>query len=47
VTAGNLRVPPDGCVGFIDFGIVGRVSPVVHAKCYNGAYLLLRLQATC
>ena len=25
---GNLLVLPDGRVGFIDFGIVGRVSPV-------------------
>ena len=26
--AGNLLVLPDGRVGFIDFGIVGRISPV-------------------
>lgn len=25
---GNLLVLPDGRVGFIDFGIVGRISPV-------------------
>lgn len=28
VHAGNLLVLPDGTVGFLDFGIVGRVSPV-------------------
>lgn len=28
VHAGNLLVLPDGRVGFIDFGIVGRISPV-------------------
>lgn len=26
--AGNLLVLPDGRVGFIDFGIVGRITPV-------------------
>ncbi len=29
VHAGNLLVLPDGRVGFIDFGIVGRISPAV------------------
>eukprot|EP00667_Euglena_gracilis_P004648 EG_transcript_4670 len=28
VHAGNLLVLPDGRVGFIDFGIVGRISPI-------------------
>lgn len=28
VHAGNLLVLPDGRVGFIDFGIVGKISPV-------------------
>eukprot|EP00879_Flechtneria_rotunda_P019287 GHRR01020255.1.p1 GENE.GHRR01020255.1~~GHRR01020255.1.p1 ORF type:complete len:220 (+),score=78.85 GHRR01020255.1:487-1146(+) len=28
LAAGNLLVLPDGRVGFIDFGIVGRISPV-------------------
>lgn len=31
--AGNLLVLSDGRVGFIDFGIVGRVSPVTWAAC--------------
>lgn len=26
--AGNLMVLPDGRVGFLDFGIVGSISPV-------------------
>jgi hypothetical protein len=30
---GNLLVLSDGRVGFIDFGIVGRVSPVTWAAC--------------
>lgn len=29
MSTGNLLVLPDGRVGFIDFGIVGRISPAV------------------
>ena len=32
VHAGNLLVLPDGRVGFIDFGIVGRISPVTFVS---------------
>ena len=41
--AGNLLVMPDGRVGFIDFGIVGRVSPVTWGAVEA---LLLSTQAT-
>jgi len=42
VHAGNLMVLPDGRVGFLDFGIVGRISPVT----WRAVEMLLQSLAT-
>lgn len=43
--AGNLFIEPDGTIGFIDFGSVGRISPAVREKFAGMAMALARQDA--
>ena len=43
--AGNLFIEPDGTIGFIDFGSVGRISPAVRERFAGMAMALARQDA--